>query len=43
MHGEGVQDVDMESEEVQVVNGSEVVTELTDQLERFCHGRGDGW
>ena len=32
----------MESEEVQVVNGSEVVTELTDQLERFCRGRGDG-
>ncbi|MGA9077627.1 MAG: YjbQ family protein [Acidimicrobiales bacterium] len=32
----------MESEEIQVVSGSEVVTELTDQLERFCRGRGDG-
>ena len=32
----------MESEEIRVVSGSEVVTELTDQLERFCRGRGDG-
>jgi secondary thiamine-phosphate synthase enzyme len=32
----------MESEVIQVVSGSEVVTELTDQLERFCRGRGDG-
>ncbi|MGD0895757.1 MAG: YjbQ family protein [Acidimicrobiales bacterium] len=32
----------MESEEIEIVSGSEVVTELTDQLERFCRGRGDG-
>jgi len=32
----------MESEEIEIVSGSEVVTELTDQLERFCRGRGEG-
>ncbi len=32
----------MESEEIEIVSGSEIVTELTGQLERFCRGRGDG-
>ncbi len=32
----------MESAEIQVQSGSHLVTELTEQLEQFCHGRGDG-
>jgi secondary thiamine-phosphate synthase enzyme len=32
----------MESIEIVVESGSHLVTELTDQLEQFCHGRGDG-
>ncbi len=32
----------MESAEITVRTGSTLVTDLTDQLERFCDGRGDG-
>ena len=32
----------MESAEITVRTGSTLVTDLTDQVERFCDGRGDG-
>jgi secondary thiamine-phosphate synthase enzyme len=32
----------MESLEIAVESGNELVTGITDQLERFCAGRGDG-
>jgi secondary thiamine-phosphate synthase enzyme len=32
----------MESAEITVRTGSTLVTDLTDELERFCDGRGDG-
>jgi secondary thiamine-phosphate synthase enzyme len=32
----------MESIEIEVASGSRVVTELTEQLNQFCRGRGDG-
>src|ERR671938_547894 len=32
----------MESTEVPVHTGSALVTDLTGEMERFCHGRGDG-
>jgi secondary thiamine-phosphate synthase enzyme len=32
----------MKSVEISVVNGSELVTDLTDQLEEFCRDQGDG-
>ncbi|HXZ83808.1 MAG TPA: YjbQ family protein [Acidimicrobiales bacterium] len=32
----------MESVEIAVVSGSHLVTELTDELEQFCRGHGDG-
>jgi secondary thiamine-phosphate synthase enzyme len=32
----------MDSVEITVVSGSSLVTELADELERFCRGRGDG-
>ncbi|MGD0742340.1 MAG: YjbQ family protein [Acidimicrobiales bacterium] len=32
----------MESVEIVIENDADLVTELTDELERFCRGRGDG-
>ena len=32
----------MESEEMQVATGDELVTDVTGLVERFCSGRGDG-
>ena len=36
------QDCVMESSEIEVLSGSSIVTELTDELVQFCRGRGDG-
>lgn len=32
----------MRSEEIQLTNGSDLVTDLTDELQTFCQGQGDG-
>jgi secondary thiamine-phosphate synthase enzyme len=32
----------MDTVEIEIESGSRVVVELTDQLNRFCQGRGDG-
>jgi secondary thiamine-phosphate synthase enzyme len=32
----------MESTEIEVETGSTLVTDLTTELQRFCHGHGDG-
>lgn len=32
----------METTEIAVVTGSRLVTDVTEEVARFCHGRGDG-